>query len=293
MFKELFALTERAPVMLLLTREDGKLRVNLTRKQDKNEKDGPISISILAAPDELDNELPLALAEGLAIKDVAAPSVADQVRSQVSSAGEKDDATPKATAKRKRAAKTKPPKAPKKAKPAPAKKKPTPTPKPAPAPKPKKPAKGTPLAPSPELRAVAGDGPFLHNDAMKAVWKYIKDHELQGKKNKRLINADDTFRALIGKATVDTKDLAAIVRKNLLDPAAPPPAPAAPVIDPTPVITPLLPHLSTSADPEPQPTEPQPPATVDADNASAASMKAATEPADPPPAKSAGALDLF
>jgi PRTRC genetic system protein E len=226
MFKELFALTERAPVLVLVTREgDEKLRVNITRKADEDEKDVPLSISILATPAELDTELPLALAEGFALAeaDKKPVSVADQVKTQVDAAKADSGTTP---AKKSARTKLVKPKVQKMRDPKPAKKA---TPKPA-APKAAKakPAVAKPRAakkargagaplqvPSAALAAVIGAEAVAYNDAVKKVWAYIKANGLQDKKNKRKITVDAKLETLAAGGKLAVENIGKIVKANL------------------------------------------------------------------------------
>jgi PRTRC genetic system protein E len=254
MFKELFALTERAPVLLLLARDGDKLRVNLTRKGDKDEKEVPLSLSILATPEELDAELPLALAEGFALEDASKKvvSVADQVKGQVDAAvaQEKKPAKKKygsPTRQKKQAAKVKKAAAKPPAKAKQTKKKPAiaplikpmsgpPTTKKAVTKAPKaKVAKGA-LVPTRELAEIVGVGTITYNDAMSKVWGYIKANNLQDPKNKRKIAPDDKLAALAAGSKLAVENLGARVKAHLLTPS--PEIVAA--VEATPKITPLL-----------------------------------------------------
>lgn len=85
MFKTLSSVAEHGPVHVIVSREGdaGKLRVIITRRAgEEKEACTPLSLSILAAAEELDAELPLALAEGLAMSDAPTPTVAEQVKAQ-------------------------------------------------------------------------------------------------------------------------------------------------------------------------------------------------------------------
>jgi upstream activation factor subunit UAF30 len=256
MFKELFALTERAPVLLLLARDGDKLRVNLTRKTDKDEKDVPLSLSILATPEELDAELPLALAEGFALSEASkkAVSVADQVKGQVAAAAA-DETKPvkkkhvpatrqkKQAAKAKKAAAKSAPKTKKQAAQRPAIApliKPIGTPTSAKKKAEKKPrkaqaAKGV-LVPTRELADVIGVAAITYNDAMSKVWAYIKANNLQDAKNKRKIAPDERLAALADGGKLAVENLGARVKAHLLTPS--PEIVAA--VNATPKITPLL-----------------------------------------------------
>lgn len=72
-----------------------------------------------------------------------------------------------------------------------------------------------PLAPSDKLAAVIGNKPLPRTEIVKKVWEYIKKHNLQDSKNKRMINADDKLKALFGKAQISMFELAKIVNDNV------------------------------------------------------------------------------
>lgn len=71
------------------------------------------------------------------------------------------------------------------------------------------------MAPSPTLAAVVGGAPLPRTQAIKKVWVYIKKHDLQDKKNRRAINADDKLRPLFGKPQITMFELAKILNKHL------------------------------------------------------------------------------
>lgn len=73
-----------------------------------------------------------------------------------------------------------------------------------------------PLAVSPELAAVVGPGPMPRSEVVKALWVYIKKHDLQDPANKRNINADDNLKKVFdGKATVNMFEMTKLVSKHL------------------------------------------------------------------------------
>jgi upstream activation factor subunit UAF30 len=304
MFKELFTLTERAPVILLVSREGENLRVNLTRKQDENEKEVPLALSIVGSPAELDQELPIALAEGYSLHEAEKKpaSVADQVKAQVSEAEAEAPAT-----KRERKAVT--PKVAKKKSPKPRAAKPAKVKAPAKVATPKAPRTkasattkraGKVTVPSPELARVIGTTePLKHNAAMVKVWDYVKAHDLKGKPaagGGAYINADANLRSLFGgKDKLPSTRLAKLVKQHLV-PAETITAPIAPLIkpmgpktmDPTPAITPLLKpdDLARANAPEPA-----------ADKSASTIERVVDEPpaaaAAPAVARNAADVDLF
>lgn len=69
---------------------------------------------------------------------------------------------------------------------------------------------------SPELAAVVGKGPMPRSQVVKKLWVYIKKHDLQDKKNKRNINADENLKAVFGgKKTVNMFEMTKLVSKHL------------------------------------------------------------------------------
>ena len=59
-----------------------------------------------------------------------------------------------------------------------------------------------PLQPSEELAAVVGAGPLPRGEAVRKVWDYIKQHELQNPKNRREILGDAKLEKVFGKKKV-------------------------------------------------------------------------------------------
>jgi chromatin remodeling complex protein RSC6 len=55
-----------------------------------------------------------------------------------------------------------------------------------------------PMTLSAELEAVVGKGPMPRSEVVKAIWVYIKKHDLQNPKNKRNIIADDKLLPVFG-----------------------------------------------------------------------------------------------
>jgi len=73
-----------------------------------------------------------------------------------------------------------------------------------------------PMNISPELAAVVGKGPMPRSQVVKKLWVYIKKHDLQDKKNKRNINADENLKAVFGgKKTVNMFEMTKLVSKHL------------------------------------------------------------------------------
>src|SRR4051794_34735531 len=51
-----------------------------------------------------------------------------------------------------------------------------------------------PLNVSPELAKIVGKDPLPRTEIIKKMWDYIKANDLQDKKNRRMINADDSLK---------------------------------------------------------------------------------------------------
>ncbi|MFA5138693.1 MAG: SWIB/MDM2 domain-containing protein [Elusimicrobiota bacterium] len=73
-----------------------------------------------------------------------------------------------------------------------------------------------PLQPSAELAEIVGSKPLPRTEATKKLWDYIKKHDLQDKKNRRNINADDKLGKVFGgKKQVSMFEMTALVSKHL------------------------------------------------------------------------------
>ena len=73
-----------------------------------------------------------------------------------------------------------------------------------------------PLKPSTELAAVVGSEPLARSEVVSKMWVYIKKNNLQDKKNRRMINADDKLKPIFGgKAQVSMFDMTKMVSKHL------------------------------------------------------------------------------
>jgi chromatin remodeling complex protein RSC6 len=73
-----------------------------------------------------------------------------------------------------------------------------------------------PLAVSDELAAVVGKGPMPRSEVVKALWVYIKKHDLQDPKNKRNILADAHLKKVFGgKDVVNMFEMTKLVSKHL------------------------------------------------------------------------------
>lgn len=72
----------------------------------------------------------------------------------------------------------------------------------------------TPLTPNANLAAVVGNKPMPRTEIVKKLWAYIKKNNLQDKKNKRNVNADDKLMPVFGKKQVTMFEIAKIIGKN-------------------------------------------------------------------------------
>ncbi len=73
-----------------------------------------------------------------------------------------------------------------------------------------------PMKLSPELEAVVGKGPMPRSEITKALWVYIKKHDLQDPKDKRTILADEKLLAVFGgQKSVGMMKLAGFVSKHV------------------------------------------------------------------------------
>ena len=73
-----------------------------------------------------------------------------------------------------------------------------------------------PVQPSEKLSLVVGSKPIPRTEVTKKLWAYIKKNDLQDKKNRRMIKADDALKAVFGgKATVNMFEMTKLVSKHL------------------------------------------------------------------------------
>ena len=71
-----------------------------------------------------------------------------------------------------------------------------------------------PVTPNEKLAAVVGASPLPRTELTKKLWAYIKKNNLQDKKNRRMINADDKLKLVFGgKAQVSMFDMTKLVSK--------------------------------------------------------------------------------
>ena len=73
-----------------------------------------------------------------------------------------------------------------------------------------------PMQPSAALSEVVGSKPIPRTEVTKKLWAYIKKNGLQDKKNKRMINSDETLKTVFGgKKTVNMFEMTKLVSKHL------------------------------------------------------------------------------
>lgn len=73
-----------------------------------------------------------------------------------------------------------------------------------------------PMNLSEDLEAVVGKGPMPRSEVVKALWVYIKKHDLQDPANKRNIVADEKLKKVFGgKGTVSMFEMTKLVSKHL------------------------------------------------------------------------------
>ena len=73
-----------------------------------------------------------------------------------------------------------------------------------------------PVQPSAALSEVVGSKPIPRTEVTKKLWAYIKKNKLQDAKNKRMINADATLKAVFGgKSSVNMFEMTKLVGKHL------------------------------------------------------------------------------
>ena len=72
------------------------------------------------------------------------------------------------------------------------------------------------MNPSATLSAVIGSNAMPRTEVTKKIWGYIKRNNLQDKKNRRMINADDKLKPVFGgKSQVSMFEMTKLVNKHL------------------------------------------------------------------------------
>ncbi len=72
-----------------------------------------------------------------------------------------------------------------------------------------------PVTLTPALEGVIGKGPMTRAEVTSKIWVYIKKHDLQAADDRRMIDADDTLAAVIGKERISMFKMTAAVSKHL------------------------------------------------------------------------------
>ena len=70
------------------------------------------------------------------------------------------------------------------------------------------------MTPSSALAAIVGAGSLPRTEVTKKVWDYIKKNKLQDAVNKRMINADDKLKAVLGKAKVTMFEMTKLISNH-------------------------------------------------------------------------------
>jgi chromatin remodeling complex protein RSC6 len=70
-----------------------------------------------------------------------------------------------------------------------------------------------PKMPTGALAAIIGTNPMPRTEITKKIWEYIKKNKLQDAVQRRVINADEKMKALLGKAKADMFELTKAVNK--------------------------------------------------------------------------------
>lgn len=74
-----------------------------------------------------------------------------------------------------------------------------------------------PVKPDEKLALVVGAAPLPRTELTKKIWEYIRKHNLQDAKNRRMINADANLKAVFnGKAQVSMFEMTKLVSKHVV-----------------------------------------------------------------------------
>jgi upstream activation factor subunit UAF30 len=71
------------------------------------------------------------------------------------------------------------------------------------------------MTPSAALAAIVGNSPLPRTEVTKKVWDYIKKNRLQDAVNRRMINADEKLRQVLGKAKVTMFEMTKLISSHL------------------------------------------------------------------------------
>jgi chromatin remodeling complex protein RSC6 len=73
-----------------------------------------------------------------------------------------------------------------------------------------------PVQPDDQLAAIVGSKPLPRTDLTKKLWEYIKKNDLQDKKKRTLINANDALKAVFnGKKQVSMFEMTKLVNGHV------------------------------------------------------------------------------
>lgn len=73
-----------------------------------------------------------------------------------------------------------------------------------------------PMQPDTALAAVVGSAALPRTEVVKKLWAYIKKNNLQDKANKRMINCDDSLKAIFdNKVQVSMFEMNKLIAKHL------------------------------------------------------------------------------
>ena len=71
------------------------------------------------------------------------------------------------------------------------------------------------MTPSASLAAIIGNTPLPRTEVTKKVWDYIKKNKLQDAVNRRMINADEKLKQVLGKAKVTMFEMTKLISTHL------------------------------------------------------------------------------
>ncbi|GAB5035596.1 swib complex baf60b domain-containing isoform 1 [Nannochloropsis oceanica] len=71
---------------------------------------------------------------------------------------------------------------------------------------------------SPALAKVLGDNQMPRTEAVKRIWSYIKDKDLQNPSNKREILCDESLKAVFEKDSVTMFEMMKLMSKHITKP---------------------------------------------------------------------------
>jgi upstream activation factor subunit UAF30 len=71
------------------------------------------------------------------------------------------------------------------------------------------------MTPSAALAAIVGSNPIPRTEVTKKVWDYIKKNKLQDAVNRRMINADEKLKQVLGKAKVTMFEMTKLISSHL------------------------------------------------------------------------------